>query len=128
MVLLFEEFMPLLYSQLSAGVQNKATPAYFFSPRESNFRGLIAWDMYVDWSEAKLGKAILCHGLTYNIDSRTQSKTAWPAILKHSLHPYSGHHNQSSLSSPPLDTPLIVTLQIHYLPRIVNLILTGVAS
>jgi len=35
MVLLFEDFMPLLYSQLSAGVQNKATPAYFFSPRES---------------------------------------------------------------------------------------------
>ena len=35
MVLLFGEFMPLLYSQLSAGVQNKATPAYFFSPRES---------------------------------------------------------------------------------------------
>jgi hypothetical protein len=34
MVLLFEDFMPLLYSQLSASIQNKAMPAYFFSPRE----------------------------------------------------------------------------------------------
>jgi len=58
-------------------------------------RGLLSWDVYVEWSEAELGEQLFPPRIC-NADSLLQYKTIWRPTLKHSSHHYSNLSLQSS--------------------------------
>jgi hypothetical protein len=82
-------------------------------------RGLLSWDMCVEWSDAKLGKPLFPRRLQIqNVDSSLQSKIIQQPILKSSSHIHNNHSlqsyffhlaKQSSGNRPPLlmDAPTL---------------------
>jgi len=74
----------------------------------------LSWDMYVERSEAELGKRHSPPRLyTHDVDSRSQSKISQQPILKPLSHIYSNHSNHNQCSFLRASYTPLVTFRAH---------------